>query len=200
MQMVAPGVAVARMAPGEPAMQAQDIIWLAALGVAARRSVPPGAPLMAIHDIAGSLWSPVADVVTACMREMLRGGQLELVAAADQVQTTAHGLKCLERLMGVPLPSPRCPLGQLGLRLKLAHLDLVSAVTRRQVLGELIADHQKELALARIDLGQIWAGHHGRTWFRGDAERLRRDLGLLRTLLAQEEGRGGDVVRLEACH
>lgn len=200
MHMVASGVAAARMAPRDAAMQAQDIIWLAALGVAARRPVPPETPLMAIHDIAGSLWSPVADVVTACIREMLCGGQLEMAATFDQVQTTAHGLECLERLMGVPLPGPRSILGHVGLRLKLAHLDLVSADTRRRVLGELITDHQKELALARIDLGQIWAGHHGRAWFRGDAERLRRDLCLLRTLLAQEEGRGGDVVRLEACH
>lgn len=196
MNMIAPGAAV-RMAARERPTRAQDLIWLTALGVAARRAVPLDAPLLAINDIAGSLWSPVTEVVTGCLREMLQAGYLELAASPEQIRTTVDGLEVLERLMAVPLPGARTSLGQVGLRIKLAHLDLAGAETRRQVLRDLIVDHQKELALARVDLGNLWAGPYGCSWFQGDAERLRRDLDLLRRLLAREAATDGDVVPLD---
>lgn len=179
----------------ERTRQVRDLLWLAILGAAARCPMPLPRALTVIHDIAGPAWPRADDAAADCAHEMLRGGHLE-PAEPGRFQTTAHGLDCLERLIAVPLGGPRSMAGQVGMRLKLAYLDLVSAAARRQVLADLVADHQQDLALARIDLGQIWAGPHGRAWFRGDIDRLRRDRDMLREMLAREDDAGGELAVL----
>lgn len=199
MQLAVQDFAAGPDTPAERTRQVRDLLWLAILGGAARCPMSLARALTVIHDIAGPAWPRVDDTATDCVHEMLRGGHLE-PTEPGRFQTTAHGLDCLERLVAVPLGGPRSMVGQVGMRLKLAYLDLVSTATRCQVLADLVADHQQELALARIDLGQIWAGPHGRAWFRGDLDRLRHDLDLLRQMLARENETGGEVAALAVRH
>ncbi len=176
-------------------LEARDLIWLSTLGAATRRRISLDAPLFAIDELAGFAWRPARDVVAAGIDEMLRLGCLELHegGAEPLLGTTAEGHACLLGLMAAKLERPRALLGQVGVRLKLAYLDLLPANRRRQVLADLIADHEREIASLRLDLGPAWCGLPGRRWLAADDERLRHDLALLRQLLAEEIGRGVSV-------
>lgn len=198
MQMAMEGTTAALTVPRERSMQVRDVIWLATLGAAARHPGSIEATVAMIGDIAGPLWPTAEHAVAACVREMLNGGHLTDAAGFNQWRITSHGLDCLERLMAVPLGGPRSVLGQVGLRLKLACLDLVSPEARQRVLAGMIADHLRDLALARVESGRIWVGRHGRAWHRADIERLERDLVRLRILLAEDGD--GDLPSTQVRH
>ena len=124
-------------------MVAADFIWLAALGTAARGPVTIDDIRSAIDDIAGHLWSPAGDVVANCVDEMVRGGTLGPVAGMRDVPpafaTTATGRQMLSLPLAKPIGQPTCPLGRVGLALKLAFVDLVPAAERRHAIRRVVA-------------------------------------------------------------
>lgn len=167
-------------------------MWLCTLGAATRRPIPLDAPPFAIDELVGFLWQPARDVVAGAVDEMLRLGCLGLEDATGEprLATTAEGRACLLDLMAGQLEGPRSLLGQVGVRLKVAHVDLLNGERRRQILADLIKDYERELVSLRLDLGPAWCGMPGRRWLAADHDRLDRDLELLRQLLANEVGRG----------
>ena len=159
-------------------MQARDLIWLAALGVGAREAFDLDQLGAVIDDLAGRIWTPVGDVMAGCLEEMHRSGSLNF--DQGRYATTDQGRQILGLLLGQPSGPAGCPLGQVGLRLKLAFLDLVPPRERQDHLGPIIEACRGELAECRRRC-ELCATHgpFGRQWLRHETERLRRDLGLL---------------------
>jgi hypothetical protein len=167
---------------GKREMGARDFIWLAALGSAARRPAGLEDMACAIDSITAGQWLPVGELVTASVEEMVRGGHLAL--AADGRHTLSRrGRETLSLLLTQPLARPASVFGQVGLRMKLAFLDLVEPGERRLHLESMIEGYEDELArrmspcegcTARGSFGELWRCH--------DLERLRRDLALLRSM------------------
>lgn len=173
-------------------MDARDFIWVVALGSAARTGVTLDGIRDAIDRLAGTLWSPVADLVGDAVEEMVRGGHLG--AAVDRQDgerrfaATAVGLRTLAALLRLAVPRPLTAMGQVALRLKLAFVDLLPADERRRQLEAAVAGYETELADRRgCAEGQPMQGDLGRRWFDHDTDRLRRDLALLRSMAASVE-------------
>lgn len=162
-------------------MAAQDFIWLATLGCACRHGSDLEEVCSVIDDVAGQLWSPVTDVVAACIEEMLRGATLApLPNQPGFFVTTDTGRQVLSLLLAQPTGPLGCPLGQVGLRLKLAFMDLVPNSERRQTLIKTIVACQSEIReCERRCLICNSQGAYGQLWLRHEADRLRRDLSLL---------------------
>ena len=159
-------------------MQARDLIWLAALGIGARKPFDLEELCATIDDLVGRIWTPVVNVMAGCLEEIHRSGSL----AFDQGRfaTTEQGQQILGLLLGQPAGPAGCPIGQVGLRFKLAFLDLASPQERQCHLGPIIEACQGELAECRRRCDLCAAdGPFGKQWLRHEAERLRRDLGLL---------------------
>lgn len=125
-------------------LDARDLMWLCTLGAATRRPIPLDAPPFAIDELVGFLWQPARDVVAGAVDEMLRLGCLGLEDATGEprLATTAEGRACLLDLMAGQLEGPRSLLGQVGVRLKVAHVDLLNGERRRQILADLIKDYE----------------------------------------------------------
>jgi len=159
-------------------MQARDLIWLAALGLGSREAFDLEQLCAVIDDLAGRIWTPVVDVMSGCLEEMHRSGSLSFNQGG--FTTTDHGRQILGLLLGQPSGPAGCPIGQVSLRLKLAFLDLAPPQERQCHLGPIIEACQGELAECRRRC-ELCAAHgpFGRQWLRHEAERLRRDLGLL---------------------
>jgi hypothetical protein len=162
-------------------MEARDFIWLAALGCGQRLPFDLEDLCLAIDDIAGQVWTPSVDVVAGCIEEMVRGGTLAPVGPAqDRFCTTEAGRQILALLLGQPCGQVGCPLGQVGLRMKLAFLDLAPNELRREHLDQIIAACRDALeeCQRRCDICAA-EGRFGQQWLRHEADRLRRDLGAL---------------------
>jgi len=159
-------------------MQARDLIWLAALGTGARQPFDLDQLGSVIDELAGRIWTPVIDVMASCLEEIHRSGSLTL--NESHFATTDQGQQILSMLLGQPAGPAGCPIGQVGLRLKLAFLDLAPPQERQDHLGLIIEACQDELAECRRRC-ELCAAHgpFGRQWLRHETERLRRDLGLL---------------------
>lgn len=165
-------------------MGTRDFIWLAVLGTAARGPAGIEDFCHAIDVITIGQWLPVGELVCASVDEMLRGGHLELMGAGDnRLVPTERGRETLALLLGQPIARPTSVLGQVGLRLKLAFLDLLEGLERRAVLDGLIGQYDEELSRrqqgeefcpVRGSFGELWRGH--------DLERVRRDVALLRSM------------------
>lgn len=162
----------------EGRMQARDLIWLAALGTGTREPFDLQQLCAVIDDLAGRIWTPVVDVMASCLEEMHRSGSLSF--DTGRFATTDQGRQILGLLLGQPAGPTGCPIGQVSLRLKLAFLDLAPPQERQCHLGPIIEACQGELAECRRRC-ELCAAHgpFGRQWLRHEAERLRRDLGLL---------------------
>jgi hypothetical protein len=119
--------------------------------------------------------------MASCLEEMHRSGSLSFNAGL--FATTDQGRQILGLLLGQPAGPAGCPIGQVGLRLKLAFLDLAPPQERQSHLGPIIEACQGELAECRRRCDLCAAnGPFGQQWLRHEAERLRRDLGLLLTM------------------
>lgn len=173
----------------DPRLDAGALISLCALGTATRRTILPQAVRNAIDDLVGFVWCPVGDVVMAQIRELVATRSLEPITRDGGVhmRTTAVGYDRFKELMLSPADGPRSLLGQIAIRLKLAHLDLLTCERRCDVLSALIADHERDIALLKVDLGPIWRGSFGRQWAERDAAKLAEDLALLRRQLAHAD-------------
>lgn len=173
-------------------MGARDFIWLAALGTAAREPARLEDVCQAIDVITLGQWLPVGELVTASVDEMVRGGHLQPAAGRPALlRPTARGRETLSLLLAQPIARPTSVFGQVGLRMKLAFLDLVEAGERRAHLDGLIGQFEDELlrrqsgedrCTARGSFGDLWRSH--------DIERIRRDIALLRSMAGMAGGAG----------
>lgn len=107
----------------------------------------------------------------------------------ERVTITPRGRKVLERLSAQPTQAPGTILGQVGLRLKLAFIDLLPPRTRYAALETAIAAHEGELQSRRqhCDACPV-RGEFGRLWFDHDCERLHHDIALLRSMASRHDG------------
>lgn len=168
-----------------PEMGARDFIWLASLGTAARGPAGLEDICAAIDAITLGQWLPVGDLITASVGEMVRGGHLQAAPGrSDGWRLTARGRETVMLLLGQPLARPSSVFGQVGLRLKLAFLDLAPAAERRVHLDALLALYQDELAGRSADEACPALGSFGAAWRERDTERLQDDIALLRRLAA----------------
>ncbi|CAA7621296.1 conserved hypothetical protein [Magnetospirillum sp. LM-5] len=166
-------------------MGAGDFIWLAALGCAARRAIDTETICQAIDTISAGQWSPSGQLVCDCLDEMVRGGHLsaEPTSPDPVFAITEAGRETLSLMLSLPLDQPGAALGQTGLRLKLAFLDLVDVAERRRHLETMISSLEAELKGRDLACGDCQAlGCFGRIWRNHDLEHLHRDLSMLRKL------------------
>lgn len=170
-------------------MESGDFIALAVLGASARGPASFEDIREAIAEIAAGPWTPVAELVSDRLEGLIGTGHLWARGSdgGPRIVITAKGRKLLAALLGRPLPPPGAPLGQVGLRLKLAFLDLVTPAQRRCHLDGMICAYEDELAdrqrrCAACPARSLAHGRFGRRWLDHDTERLHRDLALLRAM------------------
>lgn len=173
------------MAPARRELGTRDFIWLATLGTAARGPAGLEEICFAIDTITLGQWLPVGELVTASVAEMVRGGHLQAAPGQpDRLRLTARGRETLMLLLAQPPGRPASVFGQVGLRLKLAFLDLAPPVERRVHLEAMVTLYQEELAHRMADENCAALGSFGAAWRSHDAERLRGDIALLERLAA----------------
>lgn len=171
-------------AVGRREMGARDFIWLATLGTATRQAATLEDICHAIDVITLGQWLPVGELVTASVDEMMRGGHLQPGAGGKaRLRPTPRGRETLSMLLAQPIARPASVFGQVGLRMKLAFLDLVAADERRAHLDGLVGQFEEELLRRRSGEDCCPArGSFGDLWRRHDIERLDRDISLLRNM------------------
>jgi DNA-binding PadR family transcriptional regulator len=167
-------------------MGARDFIDLAALGAAARVSADFGDIRSAIGDIVGHLWTPVSEVIAGCLEDLVRTGCLQ---AADNrfdqlvFTITETGWQRLRLLLAQPTDCPICPLGQVGLKLKLAFIDLAPVSERRHYLEKIVCIYERELGGWVRRCGSCpRQGALGRMWLDVETDRLQREIAMLRNM------------------
>lgn len=165
-------------------MSARDFVWLAALGSAARGPVGLDDICCAIDAITAGQWLPVPDLVTTAIAEMVRGDHLRIAADQDGwLELTARGRDTLSRLLSCPTASPSSLLGQVGIALKLAFLDVMDGGEIRAHLDALIRLYEDDLSRRAAPGGRSPAsGRFGQSWRSHEIDRLRRGLALLRQM------------------
>ncbi len=176
---------ISRPRPEQRQMDARDFIWLAILGTAARNDATLTDVADAIDAITSGQWMPVSDLIAASMDEMTRGGHLVICQSGpeDRYALTPCGRQILLFLLALPLGRPGSLVGQVGLKLKLAFLDLAGAEDRRQHLQAVIILYEDEVDIRlRLRAHSLADGGYGELWNTHDMERLRRDLALLRSM------------------
>lgn len=172
-------------------MGARDFIWLAALGTVARGPASLHDICHAIDVITIGQWLPVGELVTASVEEMIRGGHLTVTSHGTALALGpltlglgVRGRETLSLLLTQPTSRPISVFGQVGLRMKLAFLDLVEPAERRSHLAAMIGAHEAELNRRQCpcDSNSPARGSFGVLWHSHDLDRLRRDLALLRSM------------------
>lgn len=172
---------------GHRVMTARDYIWLAVLGAAERGPLTMDGAAEAVAALAGSLWAPVSQLVFDAVDEMLTDGLLNAMDRSSRLALTGEGRQRLHDLLALPLASPLSPFGQVGVRLKLAFLDLASPAMRRRQIAAILGACQCEIA-ARTAACPAWAlnGPLGRAWLDHQVEMLEETATMLRGLARQE--------------
>lgn len=164
-----------------------DFIWLTALGSAARGATTAEAVCACIDTVASGQWAPSPQLICDCLDEMARARHLDFShdGRYSLFTITPQGRGILAMMLALPVDRPTTPLGQVGLRLKLAFLDLAAEEERVSHLNDLIDIHARELAgrpqtcaacNAPGCFGRMWSDHH--------TDSLRRDLDLLQRMLS----------------
>lgn len=173
---------------GHRVMTARDYIWLAVLGAAERRPLTMEAAAQAVKTLAGPLWSPVSELIFDAMDDMLAEGLLNSLDRSSRLAITGEGRQRLMELVALPLVSPATPFGQVGMRLKLAFLDLVPPSIRQRQIGSILTACQCEIA-TRTTACPAWElnGPYGRAWLDHQVETLEETVTILRKLLRQED-------------
>lgn len=109
-------------ASGRAELQARDLIWMTVLGAAAHSSVTVGDVCQVMAELAGPQGPSSPDLVTACVDEMLRGGNLRVgsprLGQATRIVTTADGLETLALLSAAGLPAATSVIGQAARRVR----------------------------------------------------------------------------------
>jgi len=168
-------------------LNTRDYLALAILGSAARGPLAIDEVPALISGLAGPLWSPVHPLIHDAMDEMVVDGQLGTTKAADsehlRLTLRPSGHRRLHHLLALHIPGPLTAFGQVGVRLKLAFLDLLPPPMRRHQIGALIRAYDCEIA-GRNRHCHAWplSGSYGRQWLDGQMEGLEDSLTLLRDL------------------
>jgi hypothetical protein len=170
------------------AMTARDYIWLAVLGAAGRSSLTMDEMVLAVGALTGPGWVSVSQLVFDAMDEMLEDGLLNPVERSTKLAITSDGRQRLFDLIATPLAGPLSPFGQVGVRLKMAFLDLASPATRRHQINAILRACDCEIA-ARTASCQAWGlnGPLGRVWLDHQVDALEEMAEILRRL-ARVEG------------
>jgi DNA-binding PadR family transcriptional regulator len=171
----------------ERKMEARDFIDLAALGSAARVPADFGDICSAIDDIVGHLWTPVSEVVAGCIENLVRTACLQTTNnSPDELvfTITETGWQRLRLLLAQPTDCPICPLGQVGLKLKLAFIDLTSTSERKRHLENIVCIYERELSGWVRRCGSCpRQGALGRMWLDVETDRLQREIMMLRRMV-----------------
>lgn len=173
-------------APYRREMGTRDFIWLAALGTAARGPAGLDDICHAIDLVTVGQWLPVGELVTASVEEMVRGGHMQAAPGkAVRMRLTARGRETLNQLLAQPVARPASVFGQVGVRLKLAFLDLAPPADIQRHLEALIGLYEDELRRRRSEPqpGAL-PGRFGEDWRRHDMDRLHADIAALRRMVA----------------
>lgn len=172
---------------GQP-LGPREFIWIAALGTAARKPTSIDDICLTIDDIADQRWTPVSDVIAGTVGDMLSDGALRPSHPphADTFVTTDVGHEMLAAMFARPSGRPGCLLGEVGLRLKLAFIDLAPIESRHLYLTSTIRAYEGEIAACeqRCQLCTI-RGPFVRQWLDHETDRLRRDLSVLHSMAAE---------------
>jgi hypothetical protein len=164
------------------ALTAGDYVQIAVLGCAAREPLEAEDLAQAVRTLAGHLWSPTAELIDEVAGSLLSGGGLALLPG-PRFQVTPTGRRRLLALLGQPVQGPLSAFGQVGVRLKLAFLDLLPEGARRHQVSALICAYEGEIA-ARGTRCTAWPinGSLGRAWLDHQMDGLEDGLTLLKRL------------------
>lgn len=174
---------------GRHPMTARDYIWLAVLGAVERAPLSMEEVERAVAALSGPAWTPVTQLIYDAVDEMLEDGLLNPVERSLRLAITGEGRRRLHDLVGQPLAAPLSTFGQVGIRLKLAFLDLVPQAVRHRQIDAILRACDCEIA-ARTASCPAWAlnGPLGRAWLDHQVEALEELAQFLRRL-AKSEGR-----------
>lgn len=173
-------------------MDIRDTIWLAGLGAGARGPVRPDDLAKAVEAVTGHSWPQLSEVLDSCLEEMLLGGHLATTVdrndGSSRLALTPVGHQTLAFLLSRPVPSPTSASGALGVRIKLAFIDLAGPEEKREALVSLIEGIERDLsARSAAEADCLSGGTFAQLWSAHEAERIDRDLAMLRGLLAAVE-------------
>jgi hypothetical protein len=170
------------------AMTARDYIWLAVLGAVERTPLTMDETVQAVCALAGPGWAPVSQLVFDAIDEMLDDGLLNPLERSLRVAITGEGRLRLLDIIAMPLAAPLSSFGQVGIRLKLAFLDLASPAIRRSQINAILRACDCEIA-ARNASCQAWGlnGTLGRVWLDHQVDALEEMAEVLRRI-ARAEG------------
>lgn len=177
-----------RPALGRQVMTAGDYIRLAVLGAASRTPVSVDDAVRAVADLSGPFWTPVAQLVFDAIDDMLEAGLLNPVDRSSRLALSGDGTRLLHELITLPVASPLTTFGQVGIRLKLAFLDLAAPAMRRRQVEGILRACECEIA-SRGAACPAWRlnGPLGRLWLDHQMEALEETVEVLRRL-ARAEG------------
>jgi DNA-binding PadR family transcriptional regulator len=169
------------------AMTAKDYVRLALLGAAGRRSLPADDVAAVVHALCGPNWSPTAQMVLDGVDDLVAEGLLNAYARTETLEISAEGRQALHRLLAAPIAAPMSPFGRIGLRLKLAFLDLAPAHQRRRQVENAIRACECEIA-ARASRCPGWElnGPYGQAFLDHQVDGLEDLAGLLRRMARAE--------------
>lgn len=116
------GMVVPFPAHNRTELQPRDLIWMTVLAAASRRALTVDETCRVATALGGGIWSSCPVSVSACIEEMLRGGNLRAGTTCGdpegrvRIKTTEDGLQTLAMLSLVALPAAGTPLGQVARR------------------------------------------------------------------------------------
>lgn len=169
-------------------MTPSDYIWLAALGCAERGPITIEDVGLAVDALAGPLWSPTGQVVFDTVEMLVERGYLSVQAEDERLSLSGAGRRRLLELLTQPVPAPLSAFGQVGLRLKLAFLDILPPILRRHQLNGIIYAYECEMA-KRASRCPAWPvnGPLGRKWLDHHMDGLEDGVALLRRMAREAE-------------
>lgn len=170
------------------AMTARDYIWLAILGAVERSPLTMDETVQAVCALTGPGWAPVSQLIFDAADEMLEDALLNPVEHSSKIAITGEGKRRLLDLIAMPLAAPLSTFGQVGIRLKLAFLDLASPALRRSQINSILRACDCEIA-SRNASCRAWSlnGPLGRVWLDHQVDALEEMAEILRRL-ARAEG------------
>lgn len=168
-------------------MTAGDYIRLAVLGAASRTPLTVDEAVNAVVDLSGPFWTPVTQLVFDAVDDMLEEGLLNQVDRSVRLALTGDGMRLLHELITLPVASPLTTFGQVGIRLKLAFLDLATPAVRRRQVETILRACECEIA-GRGASCPAWRlnGPLGRLWLDHQMEALEETVAVLRRLVRAE--------------
>lgn len=169
-------------------MTAKDYIHMALLGAAERGPLATDDAPGMVQALAGRNWVPSLQMILDGIDDLVADGLLNTVNRAEVLALTAEGRQKLRRLLAQPLPAPVSAFGRVGLRLKLAFIDLATPEIRRRQLDAALRACECEIA-SRATRCPAWDlnGPFGRAWLDHQVDGLEELAGLLRRMARAEE-------------